>query len=76
MKRNISHNVSIYSRIYVAMLGSLSCISFSDRCNAIYDPKIFHKMMIKTVMAGSNRASVVTAVQELTYFSKYLLKNS
>ena len=46
------------------MLGGLSCIRFSDRYNAVYDPEIFHKMMIKAVMAGSNLASVVNAVQE------------
>ena len=46
------------------MLGGLSCIRFSDRYNAVYDPEIFHKMMIKAVMAGSNLASVVNAVRE------------
>ena len=50
--------------LYVAMPGGLSCISFSDRYNAVYDPEIFHKMMIKAVMAGSNLASVVNAVRE------------
>ena len=30
--------------------------------NAVYDPEIFHEMMIKAVMAGSNLASVVNAV--------------
>ena len=44
------------------MLGGLSCIRFSDRYNAVYDPEIFHKMMIKAVMAGSNLASVVNTV--------------
>ena len=58
------------------MLGGLSCIRFSDRYNAVYDPEIFHEMMIKAVMAGSNRASVVNAVRKLIYFSKYILKNS
>ncbi len=64
LKRNVSRNASIYSRIYVAMLGCLSRIRFSDRYNAVYDPEIFHKMMIKAVMAGSNLASVVNAVLE------------
>ena len=43
------------------MLGGLSCIIFSDRYNAVYDPEIFHRMMIKAVMAGSNLTLVVTA---------------
>ncbi len=46
------------------MLGGLSCISFSDRYNTVYDPEIFHKMMIKAVMTGSNLTSVVTAIRE------------
>ncbi len=46
------------------MPGGLSCIRFSDRYNAVYDPEIFHEMMIKAVMAGSNLASVVNAVRE------------
>ena len=46
------------------MLGGLSCIRFSDRYNAVYDPEIFHEMMIKAVMAGSNLASVVNAARK------------
>ena len=46
------------------MLGGLACIRFSDRYNAVYDPEIFHKMMIKAVMTGSNLTSVVTAARE------------
>ena len=42
----------------------LLCISFSDRYSAVYDPEIFHKMMIKAVMAGSNLTSIVKAARE------------
>ena len=54
LKRNIAHNVSIYSRIYVGMLGGMSCIRFAERHNAVYDHEIFHEMMIKAVTANSN----------------------
>ena len=46
------------------MLGGLSCISFSDRYNAVYDSEIFHEMMIKAVIVSSNLASVVNAVRK------------
>ena len=54
LKRNITYNVSTYSRIYVAMLGGMSCIRFPDRYNAVYDHEIFHEMMIKAVTTDSN----------------------
>ena len=64
LKRNLANNASLYSSIYEAMLGALTCISFSDRYNAIYDSDVFHKMMIKAVMAGSNLTSVVRAARD------------